>query len=170
MMRVVLFGSPGSGKSTFARALSARTGLPHVERDTLGTLGSPAYGEAVRSMARGERWIFDGATTQADTDLYARADTVIVLAYPRWVVMERVIRRTVRLAVIRLVRRGKFRRPRSWLGRDHAVTSAWSTYHRRGREASALSTRPDLVAARIVRLSSPREAAAWLAAACDQDS
>lgn len=169
MRRVVLFGSPGSGKSTFARALSARTGLPHVERDTLGTLGSPAYRAAVRRMACAERWIFDGATTQADTEVYSRADTVVVLAYPRWVVMERVIRRTVRRALIRLVSRDRAREPLAWTRRNHAVTSAWSTYRLRHREADALAARHDLVGATIVRLSTPRDAAAWLSSAVEQD-
>ena len=79
MRRVVLFGSPGSGKSTFARALCARTGLPHVERDTLGVLGSPTYQAAVSRMAASDRWVFDGATTEGDPEVYRRADTLIVL-------------------------------------------------------------------------------------------
>lgn len=164
MHRVVLFGSPGSGKTTFARALSRRTGLPHVERDTFGALGSPAYLGAVQEMAARERWIFDGATAEGDADVYRRTDTVIVLAYPRWVVMERVIRRTFRLGVTRLRNRSPATALRDLVRRDHAVTSAWTSYYRRRREADALSTRADLGGARIIRLSSPREAATWLAA------
>lgn len=162
-MRVVMFGSPGSGKTTFARALSGRTGLPHVERDTLGALGSPAFRAAVRHMASSERWIFDGATIQPDNDIYSRADTVIVLAYPRWVVMQRVLRRTVRQAARRVLRSRKASERPPWLGRNHALTSAWSTYGARCREADALAERPELAGAAIVRLSSPREAQHWLA-------
>jgi hypothetical protein len=163
MMRVVMFGSPGSGKSTFARALSGLTGLPHVERDTLGALGSPAYRHAVRRMASSERWIFDGATIQPDSDVYSRADTVIVLAYPRWVVMQRVLRRTARQAARRLVRSHQASERPPWLGPNHALTRAWSTYRARCREADALAEQPELAGAAIVRLSSPREARAWLA-------
>ena len=162
--RVVLFGPPGSGKSTLARALAARTGLPHVERDTLGALGTPLYAAAVRQMAAGECWIFDGAPTQADRELYARADTVVVLDYPRWLVMQRVVRRSARLAASRMVSRSDAREPLlDWLRRNHAVTSAWSTYQRRRAAADALTHRPELASATIVRLATPADAATWLA-------
>jgi AAA domain len=163
MNRVVLFGPPGSGKSTLARALAARTGLPHVERDSLGALGTPAYAAAVDALTRDECWIFDGAPVRADAELYARADTVVVLDYPRWVVMTRVLVRTARLAVRRLAHPADAReRPRGWRPQDHAVTSAWSSYERRREEADLLAGRPELAHATIVRLSSPREAEVWL--------
>ena len=35
MQKVIVIGCPGSGKSTFARALQAKTGLPLVHLDML---------------------------------------------------------------------------------------------------------------------------------------
>ena len=34
-MRVLVFGNSGSGKSTYARALAARHGLPHLDLDSI---------------------------------------------------------------------------------------------------------------------------------------
>ena len=34
-MKVLVFGNSGSGKSTYARALTAREGLPHLDLDTI---------------------------------------------------------------------------------------------------------------------------------------
>ena len=34
-MRALVFGNSGSGKSTYARALAARHGLPHLDLDSV---------------------------------------------------------------------------------------------------------------------------------------
>ena len=59
MERVVVIGCAGSGKSTLARQLACRTGLPLVQRDTLGEEGSLDYLSALAAMAAQTRWILD---------------------------------------------------------------------------------------------------------------
>ena len=34
-MKVLIFGNSGSGKSTYARALAAREGIPHLDLDAI---------------------------------------------------------------------------------------------------------------------------------------
>jgi adenylate kinase family enzyme len=74
--RVVVAGCAGSGKSSLARELAARTGLPLIERDGLGVLGSAEYRSAISQMAEEPRWILDGAHYYADEMVFAAADTV----------------------------------------------------------------------------------------------
>ena len=89
MDRVVVFVCAGSGKTTLARELAARTGLPLVERDALDDLGSPGYLAAIGAMLSQPRWLLDGAPYYAEGLVYPAADTVIVLDYPRPVAMWR---------------------------------------------------------------------------------
>lgn len=161
--RVVVFGCAGSGKSTLARKLSARTGLPVVERDSLGILGSSEYRAAVGKLAAGPRWILDGPPYYADDVVYPRADTVIVLDYPKPVVMWRVLRRTVWIELFR--RPAGAHRPQAlaaWRDGEHPVRWAWSSHADRHREGLALMTRPDLAGAQIRRFTYPAAARRWL--------
>ena len=59
MRRVRVIGASGSGKSMAARLLSSRSGLPHVELDSLlhlaGWTPNPCFAEAVRTLRRMSR-------------------------------------------------------------------------------------------------------------------
>ena len=66
MRRVLIVGQPGSGKSTFARALGERTGLPVVHIDKIHW--QPGWVERsrdekdrlTREVHARETWIFEG--------------------------------------------------------------------------------------------------------------
>ena len=84
-----MLGRGGAGKSTFARGLGERTGLPVIELDQLywqpGLLGRTTE-EWVRiqsGLVAGQRWIMDGDLGPYDVvDVRLRAaDTVIVLDF-----------------------------------------------------------------------------------------
>ena len=98
MRRVVILGSSGAGKSTFARALGARLGVPVVHLDAL--FWQPGWVEpepeafraAVAAAIAGDAWISDGNYVSRTFDLrLPRADTVIFLHQPRWLCVTRVI-------------------------------------------------------------------------------
>jgi len=96
--------------------------------------------------------------------LASRADLLIFLDLPRWLVMTRVIRRTLwrRLRRIQLWN-GNFEPPlRSVLhDRDHIVRWAWRTHHEHlGRVAELVKQRPELP---VVRLQTSRQIDRWLA-------
>jgi hypothetical protein len=87
---VVILGRGGAGKSTLAREISGRTGLPVAELDELfwapgPTAPDPAWWAAQqRELVRREAWIIDGDLGRYDLDLSLRlraADTVIVLDF-----------------------------------------------------------------------------------------
>jgi adenylate kinase family enzyme len=100
--RVVVTGMAGAGKSTFSRALSARTGLPVVVLDACFWLPGwtePAeaeWREKQRRLLAGEEWIADG-NYPATLDLrLERTDTVVFLDMPWWICARRALVRGVR--------------------------------------------------------------------------
>jgi adenylate kinase family enzyme len=102
MQRVLVIGSGGAGKSTFAARLAGRTGLPLIHLDAaywkLGWVETPkpAWVEAVRRLAAGERWVMDGNYGGTLDLRLAACDTVILLDLPRLVCATRVLRRWMR--------------------------------------------------------------------------
>jgi adenylate kinase family enzyme len=99
--RVVVLGSGGSGKSTFAQKLAAVTGLPLFHLDEYywrpGWVETPT--EEWRVIQSGlvahDRWIIEGNYSGTYDIRLPRADTVIVLSPPRRVCVYRVVKRVV---------------------------------------------------------------------------
>ena len=88
--RVLVIGMAGSGKSTFSRALSARTGLPVIHLDVHywkpGWV-KPSEDEwraTQRSLLAGDAWIADGNDLDTLELRLGRADTVVLLDTPWW--------------------------------------------------------------------------------------
>ena len=161
--RVVVFGCAGSGKTTLARKLCARTGLTLVERDSLGVLGSESYCAAITKLICQPRWVLDGAPYYVEDLVYPVADTVVVLDYPKPVVMWRVLRRTLAVEVLR--QRVGAHQPQglaAWRDGEHPVRWAWSSYRDRHVEGLALMSRGDLAHAEIIRFRRPAAARRWL--------
>jgi adenylate kinase family enzyme len=99
--RVVVTGMAGAGKSTFSRALSAKTGLPVIHLDLHfwkpGWVPTPddEWREKQRGLLAGEQWIVDG-NYHATLDLrLERADTVVLLDTPWWICAQRALARGV---------------------------------------------------------------------------
>ena len=100
--RVVVTGMAGAGKSTFSRALSAKTGLPLIVLDAhywLPGWTKPTdaqWREKQRTLLADDDWIADG-NYHATLDLrLARADTVVFLDTRWWICAWRVLVRGVR--------------------------------------------------------------------------
>ncbi len=66
MKKVIIIGCPGAGKSTFARKLSAKTGLPLYYLDMIWhrpdrtTLSREEFATRLEIITSGEEWIIDG--------------------------------------------------------------------------------------------------------------
>ncbi len=88
--RVVVTGLPGSGKSTFALALAARTGLPVIHLDLFfwkpGWVApsEAEWREKQREVLAGDAWLVDGNYPETLDLRLERADTVVVLDVPWW--------------------------------------------------------------------------------------
>jgi adenylate kinase family enzyme len=162
--RIVVIGCAGSGKSTLAAKLVARLGLTHIRRDLLGPEGSEQQRAAATVAVAEERWVFDGAPYFLESLVYPRARLIVGFTLPRSTVMRRVISRSVRESLKRIPtpphRDGRWR---AWLSRDHPVRWAWATWPERRRELGDLLASGLIRGARVVKLSTPRGVAAWLA-------
>jgi adenylate kinase family enzyme len=100
-MKIMIFGRPGSGKSTFAYELAQKLDLPlhHLdkyfytshwkERDEREFL------EIVRNMVNRDRWIMDGNSIRSLELRYAHANLCIYFNYPRLTCLYRIFKRVL---------------------------------------------------------------------------
>jgi adenylate kinase family enzyme len=99
MRRVLVIGSGGAGKSTFASTLSRRTGLPLIHLDALywrpGWIEPPAaeWDETIEHLLGGDQWIMDGNYGRTLERRLAACDMVIFLDLPRVLCLQRILRR-----------------------------------------------------------------------------
>ena len=170
MPRIIVIGTTGSGKTTLAREVARRLDLPHGEQDAWyhepGWRAAPLerFRAQVEAFTAGPGWVMDGNYSKARDIGWARADTLVWLDYPAWVVYPRLVRRTLR----RVLRREELwnGNRESWRGAfldpEGPLRWFWRTHWRRRRETPGLAAGfPHL---HLVRLRSPGEAQRWLAA------
>lgn len=102
MHRVLVIGSGGAGKSTFATRLGERTGLPVIHLDALywraGWCETPPdeWAKVVRRVLERDAWVMDGNYGGTVDARLATCDTVVFLDLPRIVCLWRVVRRWLR--------------------------------------------------------------------------
>jgi adenylate kinase family enzyme len=90
VLRVMIFGPGGAGKSWLAKQLAAVTGLPvvHLDREYWrpNWVETPKaeWKAKVKSLADRDRWIIDGNYGGTLALRMERADTIICLDVSRW--------------------------------------------------------------------------------------
>jgi len=172
-----VIGTSGSGKSTFARELAARIGVPYVELDALkwrpGWTPAPEdeFIDSVSEALSGESWVVDGNYPSTAIIRFTRADHVIWLdnSLPR--TLFRMARRS-----FRYVRSGQELWPdtgnnesfrRAFLSRDSMILWVLRTFRANRRRYTALMASTDYPHLTTVRLRGPRAARAYLESLAD---
>jgi hypothetical protein len=170
MNRINVTGTSCSGKTTLARAVCERLGIPAVELDALfwapGWTPVPeeTFRARVAAALAADRWVVDGGYAMIRDLTWSRVDTVVWLDYPLPTVLVRWARRT--LARLRSGEEfwpgtGNRERLSHIVRGDSLLWWILSTHRgRRRRLTAALRARPDIS---LVSLRSPAEAERWLA-------
>ena len=88
MNKVIVIGFPGSGKSTFSRALHELTDLPLYHLDLLNwksdktTVDKAIFLERLQNVIALDKWIIDGNYGSSIELRMKKCDTVFFLDYP----------------------------------------------------------------------------------------
>ncbi len=94
MKKIIVIGCPGSGKSTFSRALHERTGIPLYHLDLLywnsdrTTVTKEVFRERLQNVLTLDNWIIDGNYGSTIEMRMAECDTVFFLDFPLEVCIE----------------------------------------------------------------------------------
>ena len=97
--RIMVIGSGGAGKSTFARQLAAITGLPvihldrHYWRPGWERTPTEEWNAMVQELAAGHEWIIDGNYTNSLPLRIQCCDAIVFFDFPRRLCLAGVIRR-----------------------------------------------------------------------------
>jgi adenylate kinase family enzyme len=166
--RVLVIGSCGSGKTTFARELSRRASLPFVELDALfhgpSWTKRPTFEADVDAATREERWVVDGNYHPVRDLLWSRADTIVWLDLPRWLAEARVVGRSfIRwVARVELWNGNRESGPQRWLDHDHPIRWGWKKHAEYRTVYAQRFTDPAFAHVQKERLRSPAEVRRFL--------
>ena len=101
MERILIVGNSGAGKSTMARAMGEKTGLPVVHLDRLfwrenwQHIAREEFDALLQQELEKSQWIIDGNYDRTVSTRLAYCDTVILLDYPRWQCLLGVVKRVI---------------------------------------------------------------------------
>lgn len=166
--RIFLYGVTGSGKTTLARSVSERTGLPfHSMDDEVGWL--PEWVERpveeqrrmVAALVSADEWVLDTAWGHWRDLVLPRTELIVALDYPRWTSLGRLLRRTARRVIrAEVACNGNIETWRTAISRDSIV--AWHFRSYASKKAQVEKWAVDLESPPVLRLRSPVEAERWL--------
>jgi len=170
--RVSVAGTSGSGKSTLARELAGVLNVPCLELDSVfhqpgwAPLAREEFRERVASFAEGDGWVVDGNYSTVRDLVWAKADTVVWLDLPRYLVMRRLISRTVRRVVTRQVlwngNRESWRAFFSVDPEQSIIAWGWTTHAANRELYLTASADPANAHLTFIRLRSPRAVKSFL--------
>jgi adenylate kinase family enzyme len=162
-----VIGPTGSGKTSFARTLAEKLGVPHIELDAL--FWKPGWVESsaeelrvnVEPLLAADGWVVDGNYSgKLGTYVIDQADEIVWLDLPLRRTWWRLLRRTVRRLRTREVICGSNRESfrQAFLSRESILLYSLRTYRRtRASRTEWTAGYP------VVKLRSPREVQEYLA-------
>lgn len=176
MNRYLVIGPSGSGKTTVAKTIADRCGLPLIELDALyfGPNWVPrlSFEDEVATRVQSQFWVIDGNYPSVRELLWSRANVVVWLDLPRWLTEWRIVCRSLSRWIHQTELYGN-REPapidfkhsvRGWFDARHPVRSAWKKHPQYQAEYEARFENPVWAHLDRIRLRSPSEIQAFIAA------
>jgi adenylate kinase family enzyme len=168
--RIAVLGMTAAGKSTLAKKLARRLGVPHVELDGIVhgpnwvDLSDEEFHTRTADALSGDGWVVDGNYPAVRDLTIGQAETVVWLDYPivipLWRVFPRTLRRIIRHEELWNGNRETWRG--ALFGRDSLVVWILKMHRTRRREFAAVFSAPEHAHRTRVRLRSPRATDRWL--------
>jgi adenylate kinase family enzyme len=164
----MIYGCTGAGKTTFARRLSERTGIPWYSVDDLTfepnwvTVPDEVQRRRITDICARPEWILDTAYGKWIDVPLQNVELIVGLDYPRWFSLARLMRRTLaRMFDKRPICNGNTETFKTSFSRESIILWHFKSFDR--KRARMLQWegqgRPT-----IVRFRSAREAQKWLTA------
>jgi adenylate kinase family enzyme len=165
--RILLYGVTGSGKTRAAARISAATGLPWTAADDLAwepgwvQVDEEEQRRRFAEVSAGDSWVLDSAYGAWSDLVLGQADLVVALDYPRWLSLQRLLRRTVvRLLTRRQVCNGNTESLRSVVGSDSILR--WHFRSFRSKHERIVAWEADPRMPRVARFTRPRDLDRWI--------
>jgi adenylate kinase family enzyme len=167
--RILVYGVAGAGKSTLARRIGARLGLPYHAMDDLTwepgwvPVSEEVQRDRVRAVCAGEAWVLDAAYAIWADIVLDRADLIVGLDLPRWRSLGRLLRRSIlNTALRRPTCNGNVETWRqTFLDRESILLFHFQSFPRKRARMRRWQADPDLP--ETILLRSPAQVRRWLA-------
>jgi adenylate kinase family enzyme len=138
--KIIVIGTSGSGKSTIAKKLSKQFSLKDIELDALywgpnwTACPLPEFSSKIENAKKNTKgWVIHGNYNKVRNFTWQDATDVIWLDYPKWLVMYRVIKRSI-LRILKnesLWSENKETFYKTFMTKDSIILWSWNTYHKR---------------------------------------
>ena len=169
--RINVVGKTGSGKTTLAGAIAARTGIPHIEMDAhfWGPDWTPVprsqFLTTIQQAVMQPRWVIDGNYNMARPFIIPHLQLLVWLDYPLAVSLWQLTRRGVSRTISGEDLWGTGNREsarKMFASRDSLYVWAVKSHRKLRRRYLAVVDDPAYAQVAIVRLRSPRATCQWV--------
>ncbi|MFN7113842.1 MAG: hypothetical protein ACK4PK_05725 [Alphaproteobacteria bacterium] len=168
--RITVIGATGSGKTTFAQRLAAQGGRAFCDLDDLYWLPGWQVRDAADFHARaaaaaaGDDWVICGNYSAVRAAIWPRAEAIVWLDFPFYLVFWRLLSRSLRRLVDKNpICNGNTESLRTFLSKDSIMVWLFRSYWRHRRQYGAIFADAGLYPqADYIRLRSAAAAEKWL--------
>lgn len=168
MKKVIIIGPSGVGKTTLATRLAHQLNVEHIELDAIyhqanwQPIDTEEFRAIVHEKAKQDGWVFCGSHfSKLGLEFWKKADAVVWLDYSFPLVLNRLVRRTVRRGALRkeLWNGNRESLFRNFFTTDSVIYLMMRSWNKQKRTFGPIFDNPQgLDGVELVRLRSPKEA------------